>query len=117
KSPSDGHALTWQFREPIAALFVDGKSVGRHYAGPNWDHTDGSGVKTKVTANLPRAGPGNIPWLELEVGEHRVNGLLAEAAIIERVNTKGGVANGACESAGSYLSAPYSADYVFRRRK
>jgi len=33
---------------------------------------------------------------------------------ILRVNTRGGVANGSCESAGSYLSVPYSADYVFR---
>jgi Protein of unknown function (DUF3455) len=27
--------LVWQFREPIATLMIDGKTVGRHYAGPN----------------------------------------------------------------------------------
>jgi hypothetical protein len=117
KSLSEGRALTWQLREPVAALFADGKSIGRHYAGPNWDHIDGSGVKGKVIANLPGAGPGDIPWLVLEVIEHRGNGQLSDAAIVERVNTKGGVASGSCESAGNYLNAPYSADYVFRRRK
>ena len=25
--------LVWQFREPIATLLMDGKTVGRHYAG------------------------------------------------------------------------------------
>src|ERR1700690_3918223 len=49
----EGRVLTWQFREPIAALFLDGKSVGRHYAGPNWDYLDGSGVKGKVFASSP----------------------------------------------------------------
>src|SRR5262245_45539580 len=40
--------LAWQFREPIATLLVDGKTVGRHYAGPNWELTDGSAVVGKV---------------------------------------------------------------------
>src|ERR1700736_2310091 len=29
--------MAWQFREPIASLFSDGKTVGRHYAGPTWE--------------------------------------------------------------------------------
>jgi hypothetical protein len=37
-----GGRLVWQFREPIATLLVDGKTVGRHYAGPSWEHVDGS---------------------------------------------------------------------------
>ena len=114
KSQSGAGTLTWQFREPIAALFVDGKSIGRHYAGPNWDHIDASGVKGKVIATMPGAKPGDIPWLKLDVIDHRGNGILSGAVTILRVNTRGGVANGSCESAGSYLSVPYSADYVFR---
>jgi hypothetical protein len=27
-----GGKLVWQFREPIATLLLDGKTVGRHYA-------------------------------------------------------------------------------------
>ena len=116
KSPSEVHALTWQFREPVAALFADGKSIGRHYAGPNWDHIDGSGVKAKVIASTPGASSGDIAWLDLDVVDHRGNGILSDAATVKRVNTRGGVANGSCESAGSYLSVPYSADYVFGRK-
>jgi hypothetical protein len=114
KSQSGAGTLTWQFREPIAALFGDGKSIGRHYAGPNWDHIDASGVKGKVVAGMPGAKAGDIPWLKLDVIDHRGNGILSDAVTILRVNTRGGVAKGSCESEGSYLSVPYSADYVFR---
>ena len=34
----------WQFREPIATLIADGATVGRHYAGPTWELTDGNAV-------------------------------------------------------------------------
>ena len=57
KAGADGK-LGWTFREPIATLLADGKTVGRHYAGPNWEHSDGSAVVGKVAANaagLPRA--------------------------------------------------------------
>jgi Protein of unknown function (DUF3455) len=109
-------ALTWQFREPIATLVVDGKTIGRHFAGPNWDHADGSGVKAKVTANTPGATPNDIAHLQLEVIEHRGSGLLSAATSVQRINTKGGVLQGPCESAGSFRSVPYSADYVFLRK-
>jgi len=44
------------------------------------------------------------------------NGVLSDATTVQRINTRGGVASGSCDSAGSYLSVPYSADYVFRRK-
>ena len=52
KTSADG-ALAWVFREPIATLFSDGKTVGRHYAGPTWEYTDGSAA---VGQHSPRAG-------------------------------------------------------------
>ena len=52
KAGADGK-LAWAFREPIATLLLDGKTVGRHYAGPNWEHVDGSAVVGKVVANAP----------------------------------------------------------------
>ena len=45
--------LNWQFREPIAALMIEGKTVGRHFAGPNWELDDGSAVGGKVISLLP----------------------------------------------------------------
>jgi hypothetical protein len=52
KADSGGN-LTRQFREPIAALMIDGKTVGRHFAGPSWEIADGSAVMGKVVG---RAG-------------------------------------------------------------
>src|SRR6266446_2945429 len=43
--------LAWAFREPIATLMADGKTVGRHYAGPNWEHVDGGAVVGKAVGN------------------------------------------------------------------
>jgi Protein of unknown function (DUF3455) len=115
KAGADGK-LAWTFREPIATLLLDGKTVGRHYAGPNWDHMDGSGVTAKAAGNAPGKTPNDIPWLKLEVTAHRGSGTLAGVTTIQRVNTVGGVMSGACEKAGTFQSAPYATDYVFLRK-
>jgi hypothetical protein len=115
-SAGQSPAPTWQFREPIATLMVDGKTIGRHYAGPNWDHVDGSGAKGKVTANAPGATPNDIAHLQIDVIERRGAGILANATTVQRINTKGGVLQGPCENVGIYRSVPYSADYVFLRK-
>jgi hypothetical protein len=107
--------LTWQFREPIATLLVDGKTTGRHYAGPNWDHLDGSGVKGKTAASAPGATANDIPWLKLHAVDHRGDGTLSGVTTVQRINTRGGALDGQCEGAGAYRSIPYSADYVFLR--
>jgi uncharacterized protein DUF3455 len=106
----------WAFREPIATLFADGKTVGRHYAGPNWEASDGSAVVGKAVGNAPGATANDIPWLKLEVVSSRGNGVLAGVTTVQRINTSGGKLEGACDKAGSFKSAPYSADYVFLRK-
>lgn len=116
-SPLRVSTLTWQFREPIATLIADGNSTGRHYVGPNWDLVDGSGVKAKVAATVPGSTPNDIPWLKLDVVDHRGDGILASAMAVQRINTKGGMLQGHCEAAGRLRSVPYSADYVFLRQK
>ena len=63
--------LAWQFREPIATLLVDGKTVGRHYAGPTWELIDGSAVAAKVGGRAPGATASDIPLLKLEVTTRR----------------------------------------------
>jgi hypothetical protein len=106
----------WAFREPIATLLVDGKTVGRHYSGPNWEYSDGSAVAGKAAGNAPGATPNDIPWLKLEVVAHRGSGILTAATTVQRINTIGGKLEGACDKAGAFKSAPYSADYVFLRK-
>ena len=105
--------LGWIFREPIATLLFNGKTVGRHYAGPTWELSDGSAVIGKAVANVPAASATDIPWLKLEVVDRRGNGLLAGVSTVQRLNTHGGVLQGVCEQAGSFRSISYSADYTF----
>jgi hypothetical protein len=114
--PGNDGKLAWAFREPIATLLLDDKTVGRHYAGPNWEHIDGSAVTAKAVANAPGQSAGDIPWLKLEVTAHRGSGTLAGVTTVQRINTQGGVHAGACDRAGALHSAPYAADYVFLRK-
>jgi len=93
KIANDGK-LAWMFREPIATLLLDDRTVGRHYAGPNWEHIDGSAVSAKAAGNAPGKTANDILWLD----------------------TQGGVHAGSCEKAGIFYSAPYRADYVFLRK-
>ena len=115
KVSSDGK-LAWVFREPIATLFADGKTIGRHYAGPNWEHIDGSAVVGKVTGNAPGAMADDIPWLKLQVVSSRGSGVLTGVTTVQRINTKGGKIDGACDKAAAFKSAPYSAEYVFLKK-
>ena len=115
KAGSDGK-LAWTFREPIASLMLDGKTVGRHYAGPNWEHADGSLVVAKVAGRAPGATAKDIPWLKLEVTQQRGSGVLTGVSTVLRINTVGGVAEGACDKAGTFLNAPYATDYVFLKK-
>src|SRR6266850_4916700 len=115
KAGTDGK-LAWAFREPIATLLLDGKTVGRHYAGPNWEHIDGSAVVARAVGNAPGATPNDIPWLKLTVTSGRGTGILSGVTTVQRINTAGGKLEGECDKAGSYRNAPYSADYVFLRK-
>ncbi|QAU46141.1 DUF3455 domain-containing protein [Bradyrhizobium guangzhouense] len=115
KAGTDGK-LAWAFREPIATLLSDGKTIGRHYAGPNWEHADGSAVVGKAIGNAPGATAADIPWLKLEVASHRGSGVLTPVTTVQRINTHGGKLEGSCDKAGEFKSAPYSAEYVFLKK-
>lgn len=115
KAGTDGK-LAWAFREPIATLLSDGKTIGRHYAGPNWEHIDGSAVAGKAAGNAPGATAADIPWLKLEVASRRGNGVLTLVTTVQRINTHGGKLEGSCDKAGDFKSAPYSAEYVFLKK-
>jgi len=115
KATADGK-LAWAFREPIATLLADSKTIGRHYAGPNWEHMDGSAVVGKVSGNAPGATADDIAWLKLQVTASRGSGVLTGVTTVQRINTKGGKLGGPCDKAGAFKSAPYSAEYVFLKK-
>jgi len=113
KAAETGGQLSWQFREPIASLFREGETVGLHYAGPRWEIGD-SLIAAEVRARAPSASDKDIPWLKLEVTIEAENGPLLDVTTVQRINTKGGTAQGPCDNTGTYL--PYSAEYVFLGR-
>ena len=115
KAGTDGK-LAWAFREPVATLLAEGKTVGRHYAGPNWELGDSSAVVGKAIGNEPGATAADIPWLKLEVASRRGSGVLTPVTTVQRINTHGGKLDGACDKAGEFKSAPYSAEYVFLKK-
>ncbi len=115
KAGNDGN-LAWALREPIATLLLDAKTTGRHYAGPNWEHTDGSAVTAKVVSSAPGKTADDIPWLKLSATGHKGRGALSSVTTVQRINTQGGVHAGPCDTAGTFHSAPYSADYVFLQK-
>ncbi|RQP24759.1 DUF3455 domain-containing protein [Piscinibacter terrae] len=109
-------AAEWAFVAPEAQLYdANGKLVGKHYAGPHWESTDGSKIVGSVTAraNAPQAGA--IPWLLLSTKSDGPSGVFAKVTSIQRVSTMGGAAPAeGCSgtSLGKTARVVYSADYV-----
>jgi hypothetical protein len=112
KAGSDGK-LAWSFREPVATLIQNGKTVGCHFAGPTWQAADGSAITAKASGNAPGATPNDIPLLKLDVQSHKGSGILSKVSVVQRLDTKGGVPEAACTTAGEFCSVPYTATYVF----
>jgi hypothetical protein len=110
-------AYEWVFVAPEADLFdTSGKKIGRHYAGPQWESTDGSKIAgtVKERTDAPRAEA--IPWLLLVTNSVGAQGSFSKTTGVQRVNTIGGVApkSGCSQSAvGMTARIPYTADYYF----
>jgi hypothetical protein len=106
-------ALEWTFREPVASLFQDGKTVGRHFVGPTWEFSDSTYVVGKAAGKAPGKTAKDAPWLKLAVAEPAKGGLVAGATAILRIDTRGGAFEGACAQEGELHAEPYAATYVF----
>lgn len=111
--PDEAGAWKWQFREPLATLMKDGKTVGRHFAGPSWELASGGVIVGKVQSQAPGETEEDIALLELSVVDRHGEGVLTTATTVQRLDTKGGVFGGACDKPGELHLEPYTADYVF----
>ena len=114
-------AHEWAFVAPEADLFdTSGRKIGKHYAGPHWESTDGSKIvgTVKERADAPRGDA--IPWLLLVAKSVGPQGSFGKITSIQRVNTVGGVApQSGCSpsTVGATARVPYTADYYFLSEK
>ncbi len=115
KDQSGGYE--WVFVAPEAGLFdARGNTIGRHYAGPHWESTDGSKVVGTVKERADAPAANAIPWLLLAAKPVGAEGSFSKITSIQRVNTAGGVAPEAgCSQAavGTSVRVAYTADYYF----
>ncbi|CAN5469825.1 DUF3455 domain-containing protein [soil metagenome] len=106
----------WVLLGPVANLYGPDKAmVGKYYAGPTWESTDGSKVTGKQVAVAP-GGAGNIPLQLVKADPAMGMGKMQGVSYIQRLNTKGGVAPAStCDMAskGMKQQVAYQADYVF----
>ena len=107
----------WVLKAPEALLYDQkGNVIGKHFAGPEWQHNDGSRVTGKLVVKVDAPDPAAIPWLLLDVTTRSGSGILAGATSIQRINTSGGLPpESSCSEANSQTEhkSPYSADYYF----
>ena len=114
-------AFEWIFKAPEAALANSaGEPIGKHYAGPSWESSDGSKVTGELVARAESPDAASIPWLRLRSKAVEGPGILSRTESILRVNTKGGKApKEPCGQANAQqtLRVPYSATYYFYTSK
>ena len=107
----------WAFVAPEAELFdLRGRRIGRHYAGPHWEDSDGSRIVGSVKERAEAPVADAIPWLLLGAKSVGADGAFSKVTSIQRVNTAGGTApKGGCSQAeaGKPVRVPYTADYYF----
>ncbi|HMC30079.1 MAG TPA: DUF3455 domain-containing protein [Candidatus Angelobacter sp.] len=107
----------WVLKAPEALLYdQQGNVIGRHFAGPIWQHNDGSQISAKMAAKVDAPDPAAIPWLLLNVIGHSDEGVFNQIISIQRINTIGGLPPStfcAESNRDSEFKSPYSADYYF----
>ena len=107
----------WVFKEPAAELFDrTARKLGKHYAGPTWESTDGSAVVGELKARDAGPDPSAIPWLLLSAKSTSGTGVFSQIQSIQRLQTVGGKAPSApCsrDNAQQVVRVPYKAAYYF----
>jgi hypothetical protein len=113
----DATHFSWSLKAPEAILrSKSGRRLGRHYAGPTWEATDGSRVVGEVVAKADAPRAAAIPWLLLHAKSTSGPGLFSSIGSIQRIHTVGGKApTGGCDQAhaGRETRVRYSAEYRF----
>ena len=121
-NPTNAAQARWVFKAPHAVMFASnerslGEVVGIHFAGPTWQHNDGSKVvATRVVSVTVNSNA--VPWLLLLAFNKPGDGTSAGTTYIQRVNTFGGLPPATPgRTADEEALVPYRADYYFYRAK
>jgi hypothetical protein len=112
----DAARVEWQLKEPEAELFDHGTRIGKHYAGPTWEATDGSKVTGELVARANSPDPNATAWLLLSAKSTSGNGVFGHVRFIQRLHTAGGnPPSVGCDqgSVGTEVRVSYSAEYWF----
>ena len=116
-SKDDSTRFEWIFKAPEADLFDSaGHKIGKHYAGPTWESTDGSKVVGEVKAKDNGPDPNAIPWLLLSAKSTSGTGVFTRVKSIQRLHTAAGKAPAeGCSKAqeGKVARVDYKAKYYF----
>jgi hypothetical protein len=116
-SKADATRFEWVFKAPEADLLDgSGKKIGKHYAGPTWESSDGSKVIGEVVAKDDGPDANAIPWLRLSATSTSGNGVFSRILSIQRLSTVGGKAPaGGCDKtqSGKETRVAYEARYTF----
>jgi len=109
----------WTFKAPEASLVSrSGQPLGKHYAGPTWESTDGSTVVGEVRAKDPGPRTSAIPWLLLTAKANTGTGTFGATKSVQRLATVGGLSpTEPCMASNlrQIARVPYTATYYFYR--
>jgi Protein of unknown function (DUF3455) len=113
----DAARFAWVLEAPEADLFdATGTKIGKHYAGPTWEASDGSRVVGEAVARDDGPDSNAIPWLLLRAKSTAGTGVLGTVTSVQRLRTAGGKApaNGCSTAhANEEVRVAYSAMYYF----
>src|SRR5260370_4135250 len=83
--------FSWVLKAPDAELRdSQGALIGHHFAGPTWEHNDGSEVTGAIAAQQNAPDANSIPLLLVPAARHSGNGIFSRGTTIQRIHTKGG---------------------------
>jgi hypothetical protein len=117
ENKTDPAKIEWVFKSPEAKLYdSSNRRIGKHYAGPTWESTDGSKVVGELRVLHKSPENNAIPWLLLRAKSHSGSGVFSSIESIQRLKTIGGNAPAeGCskDRLGKEIRVPYKALYYF----
>jgi hypothetical protein len=117
-APATG-GYAWSLTGPRANLYQRGKLIATHFAGPTWQARSGSRVVGARVSGV-KVDPTAIDWLLLKATS-TTPGRFGATTYIQRIHTAGGLAPAAADctagTVGTTREVPYTADYVFFRKR